>query len=129
MMATIVLAIATVMVFADSTATDAQHWVFGIKLPEWLQALLGIGGTSGSGAIAVWALIRKRIAKAILLYEDCKLVISEFIDVSNYVKAEIKTEAAKKEWNESIDAMATLLIDTGNKSLRQKGQALLKKKV
>jgi len=125
----VVLGIATAMVCADSTTTSNAADAIGIKLPAWLQGLLGIGGTAGSGAIAAWALIKKRIAKAILLYEDCKLVISEFIDVANYVRAEIKTDEAKKEWNESIDAMAKLLMDTGNASLVQKGQALLKKKV
>jgi hypothetical protein len=45
------------------------------------------------------------------------------------VKQEVKSPEAVKEWNEFIDASSKFLIDTGNKSLMQKGQTLLTKKV
>ena len=64
-----------------------------------------------------------------MLFEDCKGVITETIDIANYVKAEIKSPEAIKEWNEFIDAASKLMTDTGNKSLMQKGEILKAKKI
>lgn len=110
-------------------AQGADTTVLGVKIPAWLQQILGIGGTAGGGALAVWAVVKAKLGKYYTLFENCKVVISETIDLVHYVRDEVKNEAAKKEWNEFIDSVAKTLIDTGNASLVQKGNSLLKAKL
>lgn len=121
--------LALVACAAAQTAAPAEVSVLGIKVPAWVSSLLGIGGTGGLGGLAVFAVLKKKLGKILTLYSDCKLVISEAIDVGHYVKREIQSPDAKKEWNEFVEAVAKTLTDTGDSSLVQKGKAFLKLRI
>ena len=120
----ILVTVCVALLFADTATAVAT--ASPIQIPAWLQAVLG-GGALGGGAI--WATMKTKLGKFIMLFEDCKGVITETIDIANYVKAEIKSPEAIKEWNEFIDAASKLMTDTGNKSLMQKGEILKAKKI
>jgi hypothetical protein len=96
------------------------------KIPDWILTLIGGGGIAGAG---VWGIASKKISQAFKLYEDMKIFVNETVDVANTVKAEIKNPTIVKEWNEWIDSVSKLLIDTENKSCISKAELLQKKKL
>lgn len=123
-----ILMVAAVSCFAGNTLAQ-EVAALGIPLPAWAQSMLSHGGTAIAGAVGVYVFARNKIAFFIHEYENLKLVISAFIELAGVVKTEIKTPEATKAWNGVMDACAETLIDTGNKSLIQKGQFLLTRKI
>lgn len=94
------------------------------NLPAWLQWLLsGVG----VGGLAFWGTMKLKLTKYLHLFEDCKLFIGATINMVTRVKSIIDTAAPeiKKAWYEWLYSAGHLLIETGNKSLIQKGNMLL----
>lgn len=98
---------------------------FDIKtLPSWLQWLLS---GLGIGGLGFWAVMKTKVVKYLRLFEDLKLFVTATIDMVSKVK-EIITEATpeiKNAWYKWLHSAGVLLIETGNKSLEQKGRILI----
>lgn len=113
--------------FAQTTVPAPAPAVptFDIKsAPEWLQWLLA---GFGVGGVTFWTTMRLKISKYILLFENCKMFITSTLNMVSQVKSIITnaTPEIKKIWYEWLYAGGNLLIETGNKSLMQKGQLIL----
>jgi len=124
------LLIMVVSVFAQGNNTlvqDAQ--ALGIKVPAWVQAALGLLSTGIFGAVLTAIAKDAKALKYLKLFEDGKLVVSDIIEVADYIRLELKDPAAIKAWNDFVTSSGQLLIDTGNASCIQKGQFLQSKKI
>ena len=117
----VIIAGAAACAWADSITATAQ-----VSTSVIIQGILGGLVAGGGGAVAI---LRGRVAKMMLLLADLKICIEELTEMANFVRQEIKSPEAVKEWNDAIGAVAKLLIDTGNASLVQKGETLLKRKI
>ncbi len=120
----LLLCLFPILLFAGDTSAIA-----GVQIPTWLGVLLGVGAPATGGILATFTMLKPKITKAIKLFEDCKLVISEFIELATVLKGEIKNPLVVTAWNDFIDATSTILSDTGNASLSQKATFLLTKKI
>lgn len=108
-----------------SAATPAPVPNFDIKsLPVWLQYVLS---GFGIGGLTFWTAMKFKVTKFVMLFEDCKLFITATLNMVTQVKTIIETATPdiKKVWYQWLFSAGNLLIETGNKSLIQKGQLLL----
>jgi hypothetical protein len=113
------------VVIAQTAAAPAPVPSIDLKsLPLWLQYVLG---GFGVGGLSFWVVMKAKMSKFIILFEDCKLFITSTLNMVSQVKTIIETTTPdiKKVWYEWLYAAGNLLIETGNKSLIQKGQLLL----
>jgi len=121
----LLLFVFAVAAFAQATPSAEAVPTFDIKtLPAWLQWLLG---GFGIGGVTFWTLMKYKLVKFIHLFEDCKLFITATMNMVTQVKKIVETAApsVKQVWYEWLYAAGHLLIETGNKSLAQKGKILI----
>ena len=114
------------VIFAQNTvAQDTES--LSIKLPAWLQAIMGLGTTAIGASLITWLKGKGTFSKLFSVINDLKLIISALIEVADVIKADIKSPEAIKAWNDLMTDGAKILDDTGNKSLMQKASFLQSK--
>jgi len=121
----IVLVAGVAIAFADDSVTKVTD-ALGIKLPAWLQTAIVSGG--GTAAV-VWAFMKKKVEKAIVLYGDLRMIIHEFVESATMLKEVTLEPDKRKQWNEQLDSIIKLCNDTEQKQMMQIAQHLMTKKV
>jgi hypothetical protein len=121
------LIICVVSAFAQATAAAPVPDPLVLKLPAWMQAVLGLGSTAMGAALITWLKNKGTFTKLFSVVNDLKLFISAIIEAANVIKADIKSPEAVQAWNDLMTNGAKILNDTGNKSLMQKATFLQSK--
>jgi hypothetical protein len=103
--------------FCAEAASPEQSLAF----PKWLQMVLGIVGIAGSATVAAGA---QKITKLLTLIADLRSVVDNLVHFFFALKGKIKDPELMLDMNQSIDAMAKILEDTGNQSLSRKAASL-----
>jgi hypothetical protein len=92
-----------------------------VVFPKWIKTVLGIIGIAGSGTVLLGA---RKITKLLTLIADLRSVIDNLVHFFYALKGKIKDPELAIDMNQSIDAMAKILEDTGNQSLIRKAASL-----
>jgi hypothetical protein len=116
------VAIATTGVLADSgSATTTTNTT--VTLPTWLETLLYVAGVLGTGATAM---LGKRVINLVSLVSDLRDTINKSTHFFYAARTKITDPDLVEDFNNTVEGIAKVLTDTGNKTLIQKASDLLK---
>jgi hypothetical protein len=104
---------------ADAATTTSPT----VTLPTWLESLLTVAGVLGTGATA---LLGKKVINLVSLVSDLRDTINKSTHFFYAARTKITDPDLVEDFNGTVDAIAKVLLDTGNKNLIQKANDLLK---